>query len=250
MNIKNNRAITPPLHLPPIFLFLNMTSSEKQYALIVAGGSGTRMNSSIPKQFLPLGGRPILMHTIEKFSSYPEALEIILVLPSKEIQEWKNLCSKHDFNTPHKIVQGGATRFHSVKNGLDAIDSLGTVAIHDGVRPFVSHSIIEKSFRSAEERGSGITAVQLKDSIRSVRDNSSRAEDRKNFMLIQTPQTFQLSLIKKAFMDCASSEFTDDASVLESSGVPVHLVEGSYENIKVTTPEDLTFAEAILRKGT
>lgn len=237
------------MYLAPIFLFLNMTFSEKKYALIVAGGSGTRMNSSIPKQFLPLGGRPILMHTIEKFSSYPEALEIILVLPTEEMQDWKILCSKHNFDVPLKIVQGGATRFQSVRNGLHAIATAGTVAIHDGVRPFVSHSIIEKSFRSAEERGSGISSVQLKDSIRSVRDNNtSRSEDRKNFRLIQTPQTFQLPLIIKAFEAPESPSFTDDASVLEASGVPVHLVDGSYENIKITTPEDLTIAEAILKK--
>ena len=222
-------------------------TSPKKFAVIVAGGSGTRMGTDKLKQFLQIGNKPILMHTLQRFISYPEKTELILVLPKEQIPLWKNLCQKYHFNHPHTITPGGKTRFESVKNGLDQIHSEGLVAIHDGVRPFANKKIIETTFTSAEKSGSGISSVQLKDSIRSIKNNVSAAEDRNSFRIIQTPQTFQIKLIKEAFSQAMHTDFTDDASVLESSGGKIHLTEGSYENIKITTPEDLTMAEAILQ---
>lgn len=228
-----------------------MDSAKPKYALIVAGGSGTRMGAGVPKQFISLGSKPIIMHTIQRFADFSKDLQIILVLPSSQIPEWEKLVKEHSFNINVKVVAGGATRFQSVKNGLDSIaESEGLVAIHDGVRPFVKRSVIENSFISAAKFGCGICTVALKDSIRYVNKDINRSEDRAKFRLIQTPQTFQLSLIKKAFLTKESPEFTDDASVLEYSGNSIHLVGGAYENIKITTPEDLVISEAILKNFT
>lgn len=225
-----------------------MNPVKKKYAIIVAGGSGTRMNSSLPKQFLPLAGKPLLIHTIQKFADYSKDLQIILVLPSSHIDKWEKLCQENQFNIEVKMVPGGETRFQSVKKGLDSIDEInGLVAIHDGVRPFISRAIIEKSFKAADTFGNGITSIALKDSIRYVKGNINRTEDRKDFRLIQTPQTFQIALIKEAYKVKELPDFTDDASVLEHSGGQVHLIEGSFENIKITTPEDLIVAEAIFK---
>lgn len=228
-----------------------MNPGKKKYAIIVAGGSGTRMNSTLPKQFIPLAGKPLLIHTIQQFSNYSKDLRIILILPATQVDEWNKLCQENQFNLDIQIVSGGATRFQSVKNGLDAIDEVdGLVAIHDGVRPFIKKALIEESFRAADKYGSGIATVALKDSIRYVNEGINRAEDRTKFRLIQTPQTFQLDLIKKAYTTKETPDFTDDASVLEHSGERVHLIEGSFENIKITTPEDLIIAESILKTFT
>lgn len=224
-----------------------MNPGIQKYAIIVAGGSGTRMNSSTPKQFLPIQGKPVLMHTIQRFADFSQDIQIIVVLPSSQIKEWTKLCTQHHFNIKVKLIEGGETRFHSVKNGLNAIDNLNSlVAIHDGVRPFIKNSIIEDSFKQADSFGSAITCVSLKDSIRYVDSNSNRAEDRTKFKLIQTPQTFKTSLIKNAYQLTQLTDFTDDAGVLESVGNKIHLIDGSYENIKITTPEDLIIAEALL----
>jgi 2-C-methyl-D-erythritol 4-phosphate cytidylyltransferase len=225
-----------------------MNQEPKKYAIIVAGGSGSRMNSSTPKQFIPINGRPVLMHTVQRFLDYSPNIQIILVLPTSQINEWYLLCEKYQFKSSIKIVEGGQTRFHSVKNGLNVItepDSL--VAIHDGVRPFIKKSIIQKSFDDAEKFGSAITCVALKDSIRYVDTTLNRSEDRSKFKLVQTPQTFQSSLIKNAYQTTPLTEFTDDAGVLESIGGKIHLIDGSYENIKITTPEDLLLAEAMIK---
>jgi 2-C-methyl-D-erythritol 4-phosphate cytidylyltransferase len=228
-----------------------MDSGKSKYALIVAGGSGTRIGTDVPKQFIPLGSKPILMYTIQRFADYSKDLQIILVLPSSQIPEWEKLTKEYSFSIKVKIVAGGATRFQSVKNGLDSIpEPEGLVAIHDGVRPFVNRAIIDNSFLSASKFGCGISSVALKDSIRYVNKDINRSEDRGKFRLIQTPQTFQLSLIKKAFLTKESADFTDDASVLEHSGNSIHLIEGAYENIKITTPEDLVISEAILKNFT
>lgn len=218
----------------------------QEYAIIVAGGSGTRMNSDIPKQFLLLGNRPILMHTIEAFHRYSEKVKIILVLPEPDVQRWKKLCDEHQFDCRHDIVKGGRSRFQSVRNGLQKVQFNGTVAIHDGVRPLVHPDIIGASFKLAAIHGSAIAAVRLKESIRKVDKDETRAKDRSKYRLIQTPQTFKSELILKAFELDEQEIFTDDASVFEMAGFKISLFEGSYKNIKITTPEDLLIAEAIL----
>ena len=217
------------------------------FAIIVAGGTGSRMGSEIPKQFIKIGKLPILMHTINRFFELDKSLTIILILPESQFDFWNELCMEYDFNIPHQIVAGGYSRFQSVGNGLKTITTNdGLVAIHDGVRPFVNKEIIQKSFEIAAEKGNAIVAVKLKDSIRIEEPNgTTKALDRSKFHLIQTPQTFQLKLIKQAFNTPELTEFTDDATVLERLGEKINLIEGSYQNIKITTPEDLIFAEAI-----
>lgn len=220
------------------------------FAIIVAGGSGARMKTHTPKQFIPLGNKPILMLTVSRFLRFSETLSIVLVLPEKEIQTWENLCNNHSFDQKRiKVVAGGATRFQSVKNGLNAIDSKeGLVAIHDGVRPFVTANLIEHGFAKALEKGNAIAAVSLKESIRKIFEGrASEARDRKKYMLIQTPQTFRLNSIKQAYKQPESDIFTDDSSVAECAGEEIVLIEGSYHNIKITTPEDLVLAEAVFK---
>jgi len=219
----------------------------KQFAVIVAGGSGSRMNSEVPKQYLPVNGLPVLMHTINAFHNYSQALDIIVVLPPKDLELWKELCEKYIFNLPVLIATGGKTRFQSVKNGLNRIDSDGIVAIHDGVRPLVNKEIIAASYEIAALHGSAIAAVRLKESIRVTDKDQTKMADRSKYRIIQTPQTFQASLIKDAYEIPEDPQFTDDASVLEKSGHKISLFEGSYKNIKITTPEDLIIAEAFLK---
>jgi 2-C-methyl-D-erythritol 4-phosphate cytidylyltransferase len=221
-----------------------------KYAVIVAGGSGNRMKSDVPKQFLLLGGIPIIIHTLTRFINYSKGLKLILVLPQNEVKAWESLALKYNFKTPLTIVKGGASRFQSVKNGLNAInDKEALVAIHDGVRPFIGIEVIEESFSIAELHGSAVTSVPLKDSIRLVVGEKNNALDRTNFRLIQTPGTFKLSIIKKAYQEAEIPSFTDDASVAENIGIEIKLIEGSFENIKITTPEDLMMAEGILKRG-
>jgi len=219
----------------------------KEYAIIVAGGSGQRMNSEVPKQFLTLAGRPVLMHTLSAFYDYNPNIKLILVLPAQEVVSWNNLCGQYDFQIPHTVTTGGSTRFQSVKGGLKHIDDNNSiVAIHDGVRPLVQKEIIHASFRLAEIHGSAIAAVRLKESIRKTNQDATIAVDRSDFRLIQTPQTFLFSKIKHAYDIEESSELTDDSIVAERSGLRISLFEGSYENIKITTPIDLVIAEAII----
>jgi 2-C-methyl-D-erythritol 4-phosphate cytidylyltransferase len=220
---------------------------NKEYALIVAGGKGTRMKTSLPKQFLEVGGLPILMHTLNAFFKYSDTITIVLVLPEDDFDTWSDLCQKYDFRKPVLLQKGGDTRFQSVKNGLDKIEGDGLVAIHDGVRPLVGEDIIGASFRLAAVHGSAVAAVRLKESIRMTDQDNTKAVDRSRFRLIQTPQTFKVSLIKKAYQIKDEPSLTDDASVAERSGHTISLFEGSYQNIKVTTPEDLIFAGALLR---
>lgn len=223
-----------------------MNSDLKEYALIVAGGKGTRIKSKLPKQFLELNGLPILMHTINAFFRYSHSIKVILVLPEDDFETWADLCKKHKFNKPILLQTGGETRFQSVKNGLSKIDGGGLVAIHDGVRPLVSEDIIGASFRLAAVHQSAVAAVRLKESIRMTDQDNTKAVDRSRFRLIQTPQTFQVDLIKKAYQSKDDPSLTDDASVAERAGHIISLFEGSYENIKITTPEDLVVAEALL----
>jgi 2-C-methyl-D-erythritol 4-phosphate cytidylyltransferase len=222
----------------------------KKYAIIVAGGSGSRMGAPIAKQYLEIGGKPVLMHTLRRFFDYSAEMEIILALPEKDHGVWGELCRVNLFEVPHKVVAGGSSRFQSVRNGLAAIEEdEGLVAIHDGVRPFVSVEIIGKSFESAAETGSGIVVVPLKDSIRKVNESGvSTFEDRQAYRLVQTPQTFDLDKIKKAFNVEEQAFFTDDATVYEYQGWTVSLVEGDPSNIKITTPEDMDYAECYLSR--
>lgn len=206
------------------------------------------MNHSLAKQFIRIGDKPILMHTIERFFQSASNIHILLVLPEKDFSTWKQVCDEYQFPVPVQIVSGGSSRFQSVRNGLNCLAGEGLVAIHDGVRPFVSSQIIEQSFETAAFKGSAVACVPLKDSVREVAGEQNKAIDRTRFRLIQTPQTFKLSLIKQAFETQELASFTDDASVAEHAGFPIHLFDGSYENIKITTLEDLLWAEAFLRK--
>ena len=224
-----------------------------RYAIIVAGGSGSRMNSETPKQFLLLRNRPILMHTILAFYEYSSEIKIILVLPKASETIWKQLCHKYEFTHDILQISGGDTRYHSVKNGLNAIsDPDGYVAVHDGVRPLVRPEIIKDSFEFAIKNGSAIASTPLKESLRKIDGMTTMSVDRSSYRLIQTPQTFNVKLIKDAYNAISyNPELTDDASVVERFGHPVKLFDGDYSNIKITTPDDLIFAQAVLanKKG-
>ena len=220
-----------------------------KYAIIVAGGSGLRMGAALPKQYLPIAGKPILMHTLCCFHRYPADIEIILVIPQKDFAYWGKLCQDVDFHVPHRLVEGGASRFQSVKNGLNAIaEKEGLVAIHDGVRPFVRQEVIAQSFLEAERSGSAVAVVPLKDSLRQINANGgSSFRDRSEYRLVQTPQTFQLHQIKEAFEVEEIPQFTDDATVYEYQGWEVSLIEGDLSNVKITTPEDMAYGEFLAR---
>ncbi|HLK96677.1 MAG TPA: 2-C-methyl-D-erythritol 4-phosphate cytidylyltransferase [Hymenobacter sp.] len=222
------------------------TISATLFAIIVAGGSGSRMKSEVPKQFLLLNGKPILQHTLERFLSVSPTPQLILVLPARDQFIWETLCQQHNFYpdpaaSPIQIVDGGATRFQSVRNGLRAIHRPdGLVAVHDGVRPFVTPEIIQHSYETAARTGSAVACVPVKDSVRQVGpDGTSLALDRSRLRLIQTPQTFELSRFRQAFQTDEQPFFTDCASVMEYAGFPITLIDGAYENIKITTPDDL-----------
>jgi 2-C-methyl-D-erythritol 4-phosphate cytidylyltransferase len=217
-----------------------------EYVIVVAGGNGTRMQSTTPKQFIEIGGLPILMHTVNAFYHYSKNINIILVIPENQFDLWNKLTEKHQFNILCQLVKGGNTRFESVKNGLNAINNGGLVAVHDGVRPFVSTQIIRNCFASAQKFGSGIAAVSPKDSLRKLTAEGNSNVDRADYRLMQTPQTFAVDKIKQSYLSATSNKFTDDASVVENSGHQIHLVEGAYKNIKITTPEDIKIAQALL----
>lgn len=206
-----------------------------------------RMNSTVPKQFLELQGKPVLMHTIEKFAmAIPEInITVVLSLPFRE--QWKTLCKKHNFTIPYQLTDGGETRFHSVKKGLTFVPENCVVGIHDAARPLVDSQTIINVFNTAEQKGNASPCIPLNESIREVKNNDNKAVDRSNYFIIQTPQCFHSTLIKKAFSQEYSPAFTDDASVLEAMGEKINLIEGNRENIKITTPLDLIFAEAILQ---
>ena len=221
-----------------------MASQIPEYAIIVAGGSGSRMQSDLPKQFIEVAGKPILMHTIERFYKYNPDVRLIVVLPQEQLVTWRELCRKHEFKLFHMTVAGGASRFASVKSGLSAVMGEGLVAVHDGVRPFVEEQTIKAAYAVAAQGSGAVVAVSPKDSIRELTDEGSRAVPRTKYKLVQTPQVFQASILRKAYEQPEQEYFTDDASVVESIGESIVLVEGSYRNIKITTPEDLILAEA------
>ena len=206
------------------------------------------MQSTLPKQFLEIHGKPILVRTLERFYEFDNNLKIVLTLPEEHFDHWKTIKNNYFPAEDILLVKGGATRFDSVKNGLNSINTeSGIVAIHDAVRPFVQVEIIKKTYDSARETGSGVVAVQLRDSIRKLDGAGSESMDRSKFRLMQTPQTFRLEMIRKAYLEADHNNFTDDAGVWEYAGHKVHLIEGSYQNIKITHPEDTYLAEAILR---
>ena len=215
----------------------------KKVAIIVAGGQGIRMNSDIPKQFLLLNSSPVLIHTLLKFSHLDE---IILVLPKIQIEYWNLLCTTHNFTIPHTIVEGGITRFHSVKNGLEKVDNNSIVAIHDGVRPLVSKNLINNLISEVKEGVGGIPVVPIKDSIRKLEGKNSIHIDRNTLYKVQTPQCFLSDDIKKAYTKEYSDTFTDDASVFEANGGEINTLLGEEKNLKVTTEEDLKIAELFL----
>lgn len=212
------------------------------YVLIVAGGKGLRMGGDIPKQFLPIGGKPILMRTIDAFRSVLDDVKIVLVLPADQHDYWQELCRKHDFRSPELIANGGATRFHSVSNGLNLLpdDKDAVVGVHDGVRPFVSAETIRRCFSAAAEGKAVVPVVPVVETLRQILpDGKSLTRPRDEYRLVQTPQTFPIALLKEAYRQPFSEAFTDDASVVEALGKEITMVEGNRENIKITTPSDL-----------
>ncbi|HCN84158.1 MAG TPA: 2-C-methyl-D-erythritol 4-phosphate cytidylyltransferase [Sphingobacteriaceae bacterium] len=218
------------------------------YALIVAGGSGSRMNSDIPKQFLLLHQKPVLMHTIEAFYHSDLKPEIIVALHKDYFKYWNDLCKIHNFNIPHKLVEGGTERFHSVKNGLKELKEKSIVAIHDALRPLISNDLITRSFHEAREKGTAVAAVPSRDSIRQLQNDTSIALDRKTIFIVQTPQVFWSDALKVAYQQDFDSSFTDDASVVEKAGIKINLIQGELLNIKITYPEDIRIAELFFKE--
>jgi 2-C-methyl-D-erythritol 4-phosphate cytidylyltransferase len=216
------------------------------YVVIVAGGTGKRMGGDTPKQFLELAGKPVLMHTIERFRLFNDAIEIITVLPENQLRSWSELQKRYSFDIPHTLVRGGAHRFLSVKRGLEFVNSPGLVAIHDGVRPLVKTETIKRCFEEAEKYGNAVPVISPSDSLRLLTGNSNEPVGKMDIKQIQTPQVFNISLIKKAYRQDYDNSFTDDATVLEKTGERIHLVEGNRENIKITNPEDLFIAQTLL----
>ena len=221
-------------------------SAMKYYAIIVAGGSGSRMDSDVPKQFLQLNGRPVLMHTIDVFYSSSLVPEIIVVLSTDFHSYWEKLCLEHDFIIPHQVVNGGEHRYHSVKNGLAQVKGPAMVAIHDAVRPCVNLDVIDSAFRQAELLGNAVTAVKSRDSVRQKTESGSLTLDRENIYLVQTPQVFNSEILNKAYEQEYRSDFTDDASVVEMSGVTIRIIDGDTRNLKITYPEDILVASTFL----
>ena len=213
--------------------------------LIVAGGKGLRMGSDLPKQFLPIGGKPVLMHTIEAFHHFDRTMKIILVLPQEQQTYWQELCAKHSFVIEHTVVDGGETRFHSVKNGLACVYS-GLVGVHDGVRPFVSPEVIKRCYELAAIKKAVIPVIDVVETVRHITETGSETVSRNDYKLVQTPQVFDAELLKQAYAQEYTPFFTDDASVVEAMGVSVCLAEGNRENIKITTPFDLKISSALV----
>ena len=218
------------------------------YIIVVAGGKGLRMGSDIPKQFLPIGDKPVLMRTLERFREYSDDLQIILVLPEAQQDYWQELCKKYDFKVEYLLANGGQTRFHSVQNGLALVpdNAEGVVGIHDGVRPFPSIGVIRNCYETARIAKAVIPVIPVVETVRHLNNDDSMTVPRNEYRLVQTPQTFDIQLLKAANHQPYNDGFTDDASVVESYGHKITLVEGNRENIKITTPYDITVAEAII----
>ena len=218
------------------------------YVIIVAGGKGLRMGSDIPKQFLPIGGKPVLMRTMERFREYSPALQIILVLPKSQQDYWIKLCQKHNFTVAYQLADGGETRFHSVQHGLALIPDIaeGVVGVHDGVRPFPSIDVIKNCYETARTKKAVIPVIPVVETVRHLEGETSVTVPRNEYRLVQTPQCFDIQLLKSANRQPYNDGFTDDASVVEAFGFAITLVEGNRENIKITTPYDLKIAEVLI----
>jgi 2-C-methyl-D-erythritol 4-phosphate cytidylyltransferase len=218
------------------------------YIIIVAGGKGLRMGSDIPKQFLPIGGKPVLMRTLERFRAYSADLQIILVLPEAQQDYWHQLCQEYHFDVVYTLANGGQTRFHSVQNGLAKVpdDAIGVVGVHDGVRPFPSLEVIRNCYETAREKKAVIPVIPVVETVRHLEGEGSVTVPRGDYRLVQTPQTFDIQLLKAANSHPYNDGFTDDASVVEAFGYDITLVEGNRENIKITTPYDLKVAEVLI----
>ena len=224
-----------------------MSGTTPYHLIVVAGGSGQRMGAEVPKQFLPLAGRPIVAHTLAAFHSWRPTLSIVLVLPQDHIEYWQALVAELNFIVPHRVVAGGASRFASVQCGVKALGQVsGIVGVHDGVRPLVRAEVMARCFKAAVDRRGAVPVVPVIDSLRQVSDSSSEIVDRSAFVRVQTPQCFQAEILWDAYAQSEQAHFTDSASVVESLGHKVALVEGDERNIKVTTPSDLIVAEALL----
>jgi len=220
---------------------------ENKSIIISAGGVGKRMGAVIPKQFLLLNNRPVLMRTIDRFVEYDPTIQIIVVLSANQLDYWKALCVKYKFNTDHILIKGGKERFHSVQNGLKAVT--GTiVGVHDAVRPLIAVKVIENCFNKANQTGAALPAIAMRDSVRMILDNGSKAVDRKDYKLVQTPQCFRTEILKNAYKAEFLDLYTDDASVVESTGQLISIIEGNSENIKITEPIDLKLAELLLNE--
>ena len=217
----------------------------KKYIIIVAGGKGLRMGGDIPKQFLPVCGKPVLMRTLEAFHAYDTSIHLILVLPVSQQAYWKQLCEEYQFNLAHEIADGGETRFHSVKNGLALVKEDGLVGVHDGVRPFVSQEVIARCYDEALSLKAVIPVIGVVETVRHLTEGGSETVPRDQYKLVQTPQVFDVALLRRAYEQTYTDMFTDDASVVEALGEKVYLVEGNRENIKLTTPFDLKLAELL-----
>jgi len=215
----------------------------KKTVIIVAGGKGQRMGGDLPKQFIPFHGKPVLMHTIEAFYRWNTEAILVVVIPVDHAEYWKMLCREMHFSIDHRLLFGGATRFHSVQNGLQGIETDGLIAVHDGVRPFVSSDVISSCFKMAEKYGAAIPVVPMIDTVREIihtsGDDENRSFDRNRLCIVQTPQVFRADILRKAYEQPYDERYTDDAMVVEAIGYPIYLVEGNRENIKITTPIDL-----------
>ncbi len=222
--------------------------SMELFIIIVAGGKGERMKSRLPKQFIEIAGKPVVIHTFEAFKKYYNKARFILVLPEMEIGRWKHIKYHYDFTLPHQLVEGGPTRFHSVKNGLLHVPAGSLVLIHDAARPLVSETTVSNCIRTASIHGNAVPVVPVTESVRSIEKGISKAEPREKLFRVQTPQAFKSDLIKKAYDVVYHDRFTDDASVLEAMGHQIFTVEGNPENIKITLPADLGFAEFLLTR--
>ena len=216
-----------------------------KHIIIVAGGKGLRMGGDIPKQFLPVCGKPVLMRTMEAFHTYDAAIHIILVLPVSQQAYWKELCQEYQFSLSHDIANGGDTRFHSVMNGLALVEGNGLVGIHDGVRPFVSQEVIARCYEEAEACKAVIPVIDVVETVRHLTEEGSETVPRDRYKLVQTPQVFEVELLRRAYQQTYTDLFTDDASVVEALGEKVYLVKGNRENIKLTTHFDLKLAEML-----
>ena len=217
----------------------------KKHIIIVAGGKGLRMGGDIPKQFLPVCGKPVLMRTMEAFHTYDSAIHVILVLPVSQQAYWKELCQEYQFSLSHDIANGGDTRFHSVMNGLAMVEGNGLVGVHDGVRPFVSQEVIARCYEEAEACKAVIPVIDVVETVRHLTEEGSETVPRDRYKLVQTPQVFEVELLRRAYQQTYTDLFTDDASVVEALGEKVYLVKGNRENIKLTTPFDLKLAEML-----